>query len=148
MRKKSILSAIALVVLNAVAVSAQSVDEVVNKYIATVSGGSGFENINSMKMVMTGELGSMGNMSNMMKGQEMQYTMYTLKPDKFRMEMKVGPINMVIGNNCSDSWMSMMGRTMDLPGQNGEGFKNMMSIYDGNIIASFLITLSCDGRHI
>lgn len=139
MKKTGILSLAMLLVVFTAAASAQTVEQVVNNYTAAVSGGKSFEDINSMKMVMTGKMGTMGDsqFSGMMEGQEMKYTMYTLKPDKFRMEMKVGPMNMVMGNDGSSSWMSMMGRTMDMPNQNDSGFENMMEVYNGNIVAAY-----------
>ena len=127
-----------MLLLGVVAASAQSVEQVMNNYMAAVSGGQGFEKINSMKMVMTGEMGAMGGqMGGMMEGRQMNYTMYMLKPNKFRMEMKVGPMNMTMGNDGSVSWMSMMGRTRELPNSDNPGFENMMAIYNGNIVEAF-----------
>lgn len=122
MRKESILSVLAMVVLSAVAVSAQTVDDVINRAIAATGGGANLQSVKTMSMTMEGTM--QGSMSITM-------VMHTQNPDKFRMEMQMMGREMVIASDGSDTWMQMMGRTMSVPG-NQQGSNNLLGQNAGN----------------
>lgn len=125
MKRVKLLIVLTLLVIGAQVAAAQSLEAVVDRAMAAYGGQAALESMNSMSMKMTGK---------MQGAMDMEMTMYTMKPDKFRMEMRFMGQNMIMGSTGGDTWMQMMGRVMDVPGAQGESNKMMSRSFGGDML--------------
>lgn len=107
---------VALLLVAATLVSAQSVQDIAMKAMNAMGGKAKLESIQSMAMTMSGTM--QGSMS-------MSMDMTVVKPDKFHMNMNMMGQNMIMVSNGEDMWMEMMGQTMDVPAGQGASQSQM-----------------------
>jgi len=118
---KAFLVVVVVLLVSATAL-AQTADEVIDRAVAALGGREAFASVSTMIYEATGTM-SMGP-----RPMDLEMTSYIMRPNMFRVEMNMMGMDMVMGSDGTDQWMSSPAGVMDLPQQQrNQGPFNFMS---------------------
>lgn len=124
--KKRIAILALVVLLCAMPVAAQTVQDVMNRAMNAMGGKAKLDAMDTMMLAMKGT----------MMGGEMNMTMYRKAPDMLRSEVQVMGMEIIQATDGTDFWMSQMGTVMDMDENTKKQFKQSFAQMTGGNLAA------------